>query len=136
MRSAAVAMTVCAATALAGCSGSARDQIQAKVQQLTQAVSDHDYKSICDQILAPSLVAHLVRNQISCEEAMRVALSSVHDPVISIGKIEVSGRRATVITLTVARGQRASLAALELLDTGQGWRISSLGSLTAGAAAG
>lgn len=136
MRSAVVAMTVCAAIVLSGCGGSAREQIQSKVQQLAQAAGAHDYQAICSEVLAPSLVAHLVRNQISCEQAMRVALRSVRTPVISIGKIKVSGGRATAITLTVAQGQRASLAAIELIETRDGWRITSLGSSLTAAAAG
>lgn len=133
MRCAVVALIVCPAIGLAGCSTSAREQIRSKVQQLGQAAAAHDYRTICEQVLAPALVAHLVRNQISCEQAMKVALGGVRDPIVSVGKIVVHGRRATAITLTVARGQQASLAALELVDTRGGWRISSLGSPLAAA---
>jgi outer membrane murein-binding lipoprotein Lpp len=133
MRLSVAALAAGAALALSGCAASASDQISAKVQQLAQAVGRHDYATICNQVLAPSLVAHLVSNGISCVEAMQVALQRVQQPVVSIGKIEIRGTRATAITLTVARGQRASLAAIELTKTAQGWRIASLGSpLTAG----
>ena len=135
MRSAGLAMTVSAALLLSGC-GSVRDQIQSKVQEFAQAASAHDYPTICNDVLAPSLVSHLVRNEISCEAAMRVSLAAVRDPVISIGRIIIDGKRATVITLTVARGQQASLAAIELVETSDGWRISSLGSPLLGARAG
>lgn len=125
-------MTLSVALLASGCA-SAQQQIRATVQRLAQAASDHDYRTICRRVLAPSLLAHLARNEISCEAAMRVALAGVQDPVISIGKIIVRGHRATAITLTVARGQQASLAAIELLDTSGGWRISSLGSPLLGA---
>jgi hypothetical protein len=128
MHSAVAAMAICAGLVTAGCDGSARDQIRSTVEQLAQAAGARDYTTICQQILAPSLVAHLVRNQISCEQAMRVSLSGVRNPVISIGKITISGKHASVITLTVAQGQQASLNAIELVDTSDGWRISSLGS--------
>lgn len=121
------AIIVCVALAAAGCA-SAQDQIRSTVQQLANAAAAHDYKTICDSVLAPSLVRRLTGNGISCEQAMRVALGGVRDPVISIGKISVRGGRGTAITLTVARGQQAALSAIELVQTGDGWRISSLGS--------
>jgi len=133
MRVAAAAMAAGVMLCLSGCAGSDRDQITAKVQQLAQAVGQHDYATICDQVLAPSLIAHLVTHGIPCVLAMRVALRGVRQPVVSIGKIELRGSQATAITLTVAQGQQASLSAIELIKTGQGWRIASLGSpLSAG----
>jgi hypothetical protein len=127
------AIIACAALAVGGC-GSAQDQIRSTVQRLADAARAHDYQTICQDVLAPSLVRRLTGNGISCRQAMRVALGGVRDPVISIGKITVHGRRGTAITLTVARGQQAALSAIELLQTGDGWRISSLGSpLHAGA---
>ena len=128
MRLAAAVMLVGAAVALGGCGESPREQVQAKVEQLASAAASKDYKTICTQVLAPSLIRHLSANAIGCEEAMRVALAGVNRPVVSIGKITIAGRRASAITLTVAQGQRASLAAIELIKTGDGWRISSLGS--------
>ena len=120
--------------ALAGCAGSDRDQITAKVQQFAQSAGDHDYQTICTQVLAPSLLAHLVGNGIPCVQAIRIGLQGVQQPVISIGRINLHGSRATAIILTVARGQQASLAAIELVRTSQGWRISSLGSPLSAAA--
>lgn len=120
-------MIVCVAVAAGGCA-SAQDHIRSTVQNLAQAAAARDYATICNDVLAPGLVHRLTGNGISCEQAMRVALRDVRDPVISIGRITVHGRRGTAITLTVARGQRAALSAIELVDTGSGWRISSLGS--------
>ena len=128
MRFAIGAMSACAALFLAGC-GSAQDEIQSKVQQFSHAVGARDYGTICRQVLSPGFAERIVENtQLSCEEAVRVALGGVRDPVISIGKIVVRGRHASAITLTLARGERASLAVIGLVDTGDGWRISSLGS--------
>jgi hypothetical protein len=128
MRLSVAAMAAGAVLSLAGCAASDSDQISAKVQQLAHAVGRHDYSIICGQVLAPSLVAHLVSNGISCPQAMQVALQGVQEPAVSVGKIEIRGSQATAITLTVARGQQASLAAIDLVKTSQGWRISSLGS--------
>jgi hypothetical protein len=111
---------------LAGCGSSPKDQVKAKVQQFAAAVSHKDYGTICDQVLAPGLVAHLTANHIPCRDALRVALGGVRTPTLSIGPITVKGKAASVYTLTVAAGQQASLDVLRLIDTSDGWRISSL----------
>ncbi|MFL5822647.1 MAG: hypothetical protein ACJ764_04320 [Solirubrobacteraceae bacterium] len=116
------------AFALGGCSDSPADQVRAKVQQLVQATAQKDYRAICEDVLAPSLVAHLTKNGIPCPAAMRLALGSVHNPTVSIGRVIIHGSTAWAITLTSARGQRATLAAIKLLRTHPGWRITSLGS--------
>jgi hypothetical protein len=77
-------------------------------------------------VLAPELVAHLTSNHIACERAMALALGSVQHPTLSIGPITVKGKAASVYTLTVAQGQQASLDVLQLTETSDGWRISSL----------
>ena len=124
------------ALTLAGCGQSATDQVRAKVEQLAQAAANKNYEEICSQILAPSLVAHLVSNGISCQEGLQVALGSVHNPVISVGKIRVSGNRAWAIILASANGQQALVSAMALVDTGRGWRIISLDSPLAAAGGG
>jgi hypothetical protein len=105
---------------------SASDQVKDKVQELASALSQQDYGRICDDVLAPSLVAHLTVHGIPCDQALRDGLGRVHNPVVSVGKVTVTRRRATAYTLTVASCQRASLDAVTLVDTKRGWRISSL----------
>jgi hypothetical protein len=116
------------ACGLCGCGASATDQVRAKVEQLARATADRDYRALCDQILAPALVAHLTANGIGCERAMQVALAGVRSPTVSVGKITVRGSEASAITLSFAQGQQASLDAVELIETSNGWRVSSLGS--------
>jgi hypothetical protein len=132
MRLMAAALASALALAVSGC-GSDQDQISDKVHQLAKAVGAHDYRTICDQVLAPSLLNRLVGNGIPCAQALQLALQGVQQPVISIGKITVHGSTAAAITLTVARGQQASLATIDLVKTSGGWRIASLGSPLVGA---
>jgi hypothetical protein len=122
-----IVLLVCA-LALAGCGQSTQDAIKAKVQQLAQAVDKRDYGTICQQVLAPSLVAHLTRNGIPCTAAMQVALGGTRQPQVSVGKVVIRGARAWAITLTAAQGQRATLTAIALRRTSDGWRITSLDS--------
>jgi len=131
-RQAWVLIAVVAGGGLAGCGASERAQVQAKVEQFVRAAAGRDYKTICDQVLAPSLLARLAAGGIPCTEAMQVGLGRVRSPTLSIGRITVSGATASAITLTGARGQEASLQAIELVKTGSGWRITSLGSPVVG----
>jgi hypothetical protein len=114
------------ALSLAACGSSAKDQVKAKVLELGQSAASHHYRRICDDVLAPSLVMRLRAYGITCERAMRIAFTGVRNPAISIGAVTVNGSTASVITLSMAAGQRASLETIVLIDTPQGWRIASL----------
>ena|SRR5437763_79708 len=127
MRVARVSVLVAATCLIGGCGTSERQQVQSKVEQFAKAAASKDYKTICQQVLAPVLLDRLAAGGIRCEQAMRIALASVKAPSLSIGRITVKGSQASVITLTAAAGQQASLDAIELVKTGAGWRISSLG---------
>ena len=123
-----------AACLLAGCGVSDHDQVQAKVQQFLHATQSKDYKTLCTQVLGPSLLEHLAASGVPCETAMRIGLAGVTRPTLSIGRITVAGQRATAVTLTSAVGQQASLDAIELAKTDQGWRVESLGAPVTGGA--
>ncbi|HEV3053062.1 MAG TPA: hypothetical protein VGX45_00290 [Solirubrobacteraceae bacterium] len=114
------------ALALAGCGQSAHDAVQSKVQQFVQATAGHDYRTLCTQVLGPELLARLKAGGIPCEQAMSIALGRVHAPILSIGRITVDGDRAQAITLSGAAGQRGAFETIGLVNTSNGWRISSL----------
>jgi len=115
-----------AVLALSGCGTNAADAVKAKMQQFANATADHDYATICKQVLAPDLLAHLSATGVTCEQAWQLALGAVKNPYISVGKITVKGSKATAIVLSVATNQRSSLNAIGLVKTGSGWRIESL----------
>jgi hypothetical protein len=117
-----------AVCALAGCGATERDQVQSKVQEFLHATTIKDTKTLCDKVLAPTLLERLAAGGITCQQAMQIFVSNVHNPTLSIGRIDVSGKSASAITLTSAKGQQGSLDAIRLVKTGSGWRISSLGS--------
>ena len=119
-------LAVFALLALSGCGTSATDAVRAKMQQFATATADHDYTTICRQVLAPDLTAHLAATGVTCEQAWQLALSSVKNPFISVGKITVKGSSATAIVLSLAANQRSSINAVGLVKTGAGWRIESL----------
>jgi hypothetical protein len=114
------------AVVLAGCGTSNRDQVRAKVEQLVQAIAGHQYRTLCQQVLAPELTARLTVDGLHCEQAMQISLGGIHNAVLSIGRITVTGNKAQALTLTSASGQQGAFAMIELVKTGAGWRISSL----------
>ena len=114
------------AYALAGCGSSPADPVDAKVRQFAHAVAARDAATLCDQVLAPSLVTRLTDAGISCAQAMKTFVQSVQDPTISVGKVTVSGRSASAVVTTAAKGQPASKGTLELTRTQSGWRLVSL----------
>jgi hypothetical protein len=122
---------VIVAIAVAGCGGaSTSDQVKAKVTQFAHAVAKHDYTTICAQVLAPELLADITAGGLTCPKAMRIGLQHVNGASLTIGSVTINGKNAKVLTLTQAKHQSTALATLELLDTSNGWRISSLGNPT------
>jgi hypothetical protein len=127
-RSAAVALAaLLSSLALAGCGASATSQVKTKVMQFATAAHTHNYRTICTQVLAPTLLADIASGGISCQRALGLALGSVRGARLVIGTITVMGAHASVVTLTQATGERATLATLELTRSTAGWRITSLG---------
>ena len=98
------------------------------MSQFVTATASKDYKALCGQVLAPSLLARLAAADLPCEQAMQIALSGVHYPILSIARITVTGNTATAITLSGAHGQQGSVDSIGLVKTPNGWRVASLGS--------
>jgi hypothetical protein len=108
---------------LAGCGASAKDQVKQKVEQYVHAEATGDAKTMCEQVLAPSLLARLAGAGLKCEQAMHIHLHSVHDPFLSIGRVTINGKNASVLALTGAHCQQAGIYAINLINTSSGWRI-------------
>jgi hypothetical protein len=123
----ALAAAAASALGLAACGASAGDQVKAKVQQFARATESHNYLTICHDVLAPSLLADLVRGGIGCEQALQISLGTVKSPRLTIGPVKVNGNAASVLTISQAKGEKTLLTSLGLVNTARGWRISSLG---------
>jgi ketosteroid isomerase-like protein len=116
------------ALVLAGCGVSAKQQVEAKVQEFAHATANRDYATLCNEVLAPALVAHLTAAGISCKQAMKVFTQSVKNPTISVSKVTVNGSSASAVVLAKATGQPSSREAIQLIKTSKGWRLDSLAS--------
>jgi hypothetical protein len=116
------------AYALTGCGASASDQVQAKLEQFAHAVAARDTATLCSQVLAPDLVGHLNAAGLSCSQAMRTFVQSVSNPSLSVSKVHVKGGSASAVVLARAKGQPSSLESVQLTNTKNGWRLTSLAS--------
>jgi ketosteroid isomerase-like protein len=125
MRASGVVLAATLALGLAGCGSSDSEQVHAKVEQFVHAVATRDAKTVCAQVLAPSLVARFTQEGLTCERGIRIFLNSVRNPTLSVGRIAVNRNAASAMVLTGARCQKLTLANLFLVKTSDGWRIAS-----------
>jgi hypothetical protein len=116
------------AYALTGCGVSAREEVQAKVEQFAHATASRDYAMLCTQVLAPALVTRLTDAGLSCQQAMKIFTASVQNPTLSVSKVTVNGSTASAVVLAGATGQTPSLESIQLVMTHNGWRLASLAS--------
>jgi hypothetical protein len=121
-------LVVLAAT-LAGCGGqSDEQQVAGTVSSFGRATAAKDYGTLCDRILAPTLIEKVEQIGLPCQQALQKALGDVQDPRLTIGKVTVNGDKATAEIRTSASGQAPSRDSLELEKVKGSWRIASLGS--------
>jgi hypothetical protein len=123
------AAAVAVAAAVAGC-GDQSGAVRAKVREFAAAAREHDYATLCRDVLAPALVADMARVGLGCRQGLALALGDVTSPRLVIGNVIVRDGTATVLTLSQAAGQKTVLTSLRLVQTRNGWRIRSLGSPT------
>jgi hypothetical protein len=116
------------AYALSGCGASSSDQVQAKLEQFAHAVATRDTDTLCSEVLAPALVGRLSAAGLSCRQAMHTFVQSVADPSLSVSTVHVKGGKASATVLARAKGQPSSLEAVQLTNTKDGWRLTSLAS--------
>ena len=86
------------ALALAGCGDSGptdEEQVRATLTDFSRATAAKDYQTLCDQILAPSLIADLKKIGLPCEIALQQGLGDVKQPRLLVGDVTVKGKTAT-----------------------------------------
>jgi hypothetical protein len=121
----ATVVALLAAAGLSGCGSSDSDQVHAKVEQFVHAVGAHDAKTVCQQVLAPSLADRFASEGLTCERGMQIFFKSVQRPTLSVGRVTIGRGTASATVLAGAHCQRLALTQLYLVKTSAGWRISS-----------
>lgn len=115
---------------LAGCGEQGptpEEQVRATVTEFGRATAAKDYATLCERILAPSLVEEVESIGLPCERALRRGLGAVEDPRLTIGRVEVREDQATAEVRTSAAGEEPSQDTLRLVNLDGAWKISSLG---------
>jgi hypothetical protein len=123
-------LLVLAACALAGCGDdgpSDEAQIRTTLHEFQRATAEHDYRALCERILAPKLVQTVEQIGLPCESALEKGFEDVRDPKLSVGTITVDGDGAKAEVRSSAAGQSPSDDTVELVRVDDGWRIASLG---------
>jgi hypothetical protein len=116
--------------AVAGCGESGptpEEQVRSAVTEFGRATAAKDYQVLCDRLLASSLVDEVESIGLPCEVALRQGLGDVREPRLTIGRVEVGDREATVEVRTSAGGEEPSRDTLRLVNEDGTWKISSLG---------
>jgi hypothetical protein len=125
-----IALAVAAmAPVLAGCgsSGPTDEQLVARtVTAFGRATAAKDYRSLCERILAPSLIEQLTQIGLPCEQALAKGLGSVRSPSLTLGAVTVEGDTATAEVRTRAADQAPSRDTLRLEKVRGAWRVASL----------
>jgi hypothetical protein len=116
---------------LAGCGDAGptpEEQVRATVGDFGRATAAKDYRTLCEDILAPQLVDKVTEVGLPCATALRQGLGRVRDPHLTIGSVRVDGDRASAEIRTSAAGEQPSKDTLKLVKVNGTWKISSLGS--------
>ena len=110
------------------CGGGPTDaeRVHAAVEAFGRATAAKDYQRLCDRLLAPDLVEEVESSGLPCEVALQQGLGEVEAPTLTIGRIDVSGDRATADVRSAAAGEPPSRDTLQLVRVGDSWRIASL----------
>jgi hypothetical protein len=113
---------------LVGCGGGPSDteRVHSAVEAFGRATAAKDYQRLCDRLLAPDLVEEVESSGLPCEVALRQGLGEVQAPTLTIGRIEVTGDRATADVRSAAAGEPPSRDTLQLVRVDDSWRIASL----------
>ena len=115
------------AVALAGCGDSGptdEEQVRTTLTAFSRATAAKDYQTLCDRLLAPSLIAELKKIGLPCEIALQQGLGDVRQPRLIVGTVTVTGKTAVAEIRTTAEGETPSKDTVELERTDAGWRIS------------
>ena len=102
------------------------EQVRTTLTAFSRATAAKDYQALCDDLLAPALIADLKKIGLPCEIALQQGLADVRQPRLIVGQVTVRGKSAVAEVRTSAEGETPSRDTVELVRTDAGWRISSL----------
>jgi hypothetical protein len=126
MRRLAIAALSLLVLAAAGCGGDQAAAVRSTLTRFAQATARQDYHTLCQQILAPSLIRNVEQIGLPCEIALSRGLGSVRQPKLVVRSVKVNGDHATARVHTTAANQAPLDGTVGLERLGGRWRVSSL----------
>jgi hypothetical protein len=127
-RSPTAAAVVLAAVVLAGCGGNDQSDARNTVRKFVQAVNARDAGKLCDQLVTETFVEDYTGvsgsdARVQCKRQLRAARGP-HLQLLSLGRTEIRGDRATVDSEVATAGERHPQV-FQLRREGGRWRLSS-----------
>jgi hypothetical protein len=122
------AAAVLAAVLLAGCGGNDRSDARKTVREFVQAVNARDADKFCDELVTQAFVEDYTGAtgsdaRVQCKRQLRAA-RGLHVQLLSVGRTEVHGDRATVDSQLATQGE-SHPQVFRLQKEGGRWRLSS-----------
>jgi Putative lumazine-binding len=97
------------------------------VEDLQSAGRKREASKICDDLLAPALVAQIKKaSSTSCKDVLDDALSDADSFELQVKKVTVNGATATAVVESEG-GDQDRTDSLELTKVGNAWKIATLG---------
>jgi hypothetical protein len=123
-------VALAAVTALGACDNKTTEEtaVRAALGKLAKATASHDYRALCDDLLAPALVRQIETAAVPCRDALRAGLGTVKRPRLTVRSVQVRKSRATARVHTSATGQKPSDDTVTLVKVDGEWRVASLAS--------
>jgi hypothetical protein len=120
------ACVAAAALVAGGCGTDERPHVRQALARFARAAASKDYRTLCERVLAPSVLQPLVQVGLPCEKALSHALRHVQEPRLVVRRIDVHGSTAVATVHTTAANQPPSDDVLQLVEVGNQWRVASL----------
>jgi hypothetical protein len=129
MRRLVIVICVAATAGMGGCGGrtpSDEEQVRDVLATFARSVEKRDFQRLCEDVFAPKLLTGLRSIGLPCEVALRNSFGEVQDPRLTVGRVSITGDKATAEVRTSARGQSPSSDTLELARVDGSWKVSAL----------
>ncbi len=101
-------------------------QVRATLDRLGRAVAAHDYVTVCDKLLAPSLTDQFSAIGLPCPTGLARGFGAPRSPKLTVRSVSVTGPRATAVIHTTAANQPPSDDTVALEQVQGSWRVSAL----------